>query len=283
MARRLISCAASFVCLTALCEVRRIAAANPHFEVASIRINSAGGPRFGVIQRSPDTLTMRAVSLWMSIRWAYDLESFGISGPDWLQTAPLYDIVAKAPGPTTESDMRLMLRSLLAERFHLVTHHQQSEVPVNALVVAKGGPKLHSNGGKYNPAAGAEMPLQFLGFDDKAHVQVNIDSTGRRRETFTSAPIALLASVLAMLSSRTPYDKVAVVDMTGLKGTFDFVLVHDPAGPGDRVEGSHPTSNDVLADYKPVLEKELGLTIAPRRIATDILVVDRAEKNPTSN
>lgn len=127
------------------------------------------------------------------------------------------------------------------------------------------------------------MPLQFLGFDDKAHVQVNIDPTGRRRETFTGAPITRLATVLAMLSSRTPYDKVAVVDMTGLKGTFDFVLVHDPAGPGDRVEGSHPTSNDVLADYKPVLEKELGLTIAHRRIVTDILVVDRAEKNPTQN
>jgi uncharacterized protein (TIGR03435 family) len=38
--------------------------------------------------------------------------------------------------------MKLMLQALLADRFKLVIHGETKEIPVYALVVGKGGPKL---------------------------------------------------------------------------------------------------------------------------------------------
>jgi len=66
------------------------------FDAASVRVNDNGGPRYGSIQYSGNRLTIRATSLWMCIRWAWNLGSFPISGPDWLQTPPLYDIAPPA-------------------------------------------------------------------------------------------------------------------------------------------------------------------------------------------
>ena len=39
--------------------------------------------------------------------------------------------------------MKLMMRTLLAERFKLSAHREQRELKAFALMVTKGGPKLH--------------------------------------------------------------------------------------------------------------------------------------------
>src|SRR5206468_2949056 len=96
---------------------------HPEFEVASIRLSQAGkaGGKGGVketIQVSPDSLTMRNVSMRSCIRWAYHVMTVQVSGPDWLN-AERYDIVAKAADRTDEERLRLMLQSLLRERFKL--------------------------------------------------------------------------------------------------------------------------------------------------------------------
>ena len=41
--------------------------------------------------------------------------------------------------------LRLMLQSMLADRFKLALHHETKELPIYALVVAKNGPKLHES------------------------------------------------------------------------------------------------------------------------------------------
>jgi len=62
-----------------------------------------------------------------------------------------YDIEATAgsgafPPPMTDEarrePMKLMLRTLLADRFHLEVRRSEKEMPVCTLTVAKGGPKL---------------------------------------------------------------------------------------------------------------------------------------------
>src|SRR4051812_46746827 len=97
----------------------------PAFDVASVKVNPSP-PRGGLgkISYSPDTLTARGVSMWLLVRWAYGMGSFQISGPDSMRDPPYYDIVAKASGPVPESQLRLMLRTLLAERFHLTVHQE---------------------------------------------------------------------------------------------------------------------------------------------------------------
>jgi|SRR3569833_3138518 len=99
-----------------------VASAQPtRFSAASIRVNNNGGPRYGSIQYSGDRLTIRATSLWMCIRWVWGSGGFPISGPAWLGTPPLYDIVATTVAPVTPEKMRTVLQSLLVERFDIKT------------------------------------------------------------------------------------------------------------------------------------------------------------------
>ena len=53
-----------------------------------------------------------------------------------------YDIVAKAAGPVAEDQLKVMLQSLLAERFKLTFHRLSKELSAYAITIAKGGHKL---------------------------------------------------------------------------------------------------------------------------------------------
>jgi uncharacterized protein (TIGR03435 family) len=70
--------------------------------------------------------------------------------PKWVIT-DRYSIDARAAGNPTKDQMRLMVQSLLADRFQLAAHFATQEVPVFALTVVKDGklgPKLiaHADG-----------------------------------------------------------------------------------------------------------------------------------------
>jgi uncharacterized protein (TIGR03435 family) len=67
-------------------------------------------------------------------------------GPDWIRASDHdgYVIEAKAEGNPGAFSMRTgpMMRGLLEDRFKLKLHFATRVVPVYALTVAKGGPKL---------------------------------------------------------------------------------------------------------------------------------------------
>ena len=65
-----------------------------------------------------------------------------------------------------------MLRTLLAQRFHMTAHIEKKELPVWALLVAKGGIRFGEAGGEYDPAKGREMPIPFAGYGDDVHMQI---------------------------------------------------------------------------------------------------------------
>ena len=73
--------------------------------------------------------------------WAWDLDSSSVSAPG----GTAYNISAKASGPVPVSQLKLMLRTLLAERFHLKTHMEKQDRAFTVLLVAKGGPKLRQS------------------------------------------------------------------------------------------------------------------------------------------
>lgn len=66
-----------------------------------------------------------------------------LNGPDWILSSK-YRIDAIAPNPAsiTEGDLKLMLQSLLVDRFKLKIHMETPALPGYALLVAKNGPKL---------------------------------------------------------------------------------------------------------------------------------------------
>ena len=54
-------------------------------------------------------------------------------------TEDRFDIEARAPGNPTKADYRLMMQSLLADRFKLTVHYETRVVPLFELVLAKPG------------------------------------------------------------------------------------------------------------------------------------------------
>jgi uncharacterized protein (TIGR03435 family) len=82
------------------------------------------------------------VSPWRIILDAYQLRSYQLSGgPAWLDSDK-FDIECKAATAADEDQLRQMLRTLLAERFHLEVHRSSREMPVYFLTVGKNGPKM---------------------------------------------------------------------------------------------------------------------------------------------
>jgi uncharacterized protein (TIGR03435 family) len=131
------------------------------FEVASIKPAApmvAGrmmfGARGGPGSADPGHLTYNNLSLKNLLLNAYGVKSYQITGPSWLDSER-FDIVAKIPEGTTKEQVKIMLQNLLKERFKLEIHHETKELPMYALVVGKGGPKMKESPEDPTPPAAA--------------------------------------------------------------------------------------------------------------------------------
>lgn len=231
----------------------------PAFEVASVRGSQPGGGgreggrgigRRESIQVAPGSLTMRNVSFRSCVRWAWNVVDYQVNGPDWIDRER-FDIVAKSGGAEPEEQLRLMLQTLLADRFKLAVHRQTKELPAWVLTVAKGGPKF-----KESTEEG------------EGSIEPNLQ---RMQVAVQHAPVSQLVDMLGNLL-RAP-----IVDETGLKGRYDIVIKIDKYIP----DPSTPV--DILSTVLTAIQQELGLKLDQRKMALDLVVVDRAEKVPAEN
>jgi uncharacterized protein (TIGR03435 family) len=85
---------------------------------------------------------------------------------------------------------------------------------------------------------------------------------GREYNTLTVGTAAGLARVL---SNRNPGEP-PIIDRTGLTATYRFAISLEPG-----------------QDLASALQEQLGLKLTPKKVPTEILVVDRAEKIPAGN
>ncbi len=118
------------------------------FEVASIKpaapmqpgrmtMGTHGGPG----SDDPGHLNYNNLSLKNMLVNAFGVKGYQISGPSWLDSER-FDMVAKVPQGATKQQVRIMMQNLLKERFKLAVHHETKDLPMYALVVGKGGPKM---------------------------------------------------------------------------------------------------------------------------------------------
>lgn len=231
-------------------------AQQPAFEAASIRPSTHAGNELNEtndgrdqIRVSPGLLTIQGVSLRMCIQWAYDIPSAQIEGPDWLKDSG-FDIVAKSSNPVDEDHLRLMLRTLLGQRFGLKTHTEHREVQVYELTLAKGGPKFHEST--------TEGPPLFSGNNGRLVAE---------RVTMTD-----LAEKISEPLGRP------VIDATGLKGRYN---IHIDATAYANSGGNGQM--DVMSLIFNALQQQLGVKLESRKDSPEILVVDSVEKTPTEN
>jgi uncharacterized protein (TIGR03435 family) len=113
--------------------------AAPAFDTASVKRTDS---TTGYIRTEPGRLTARGRTPASLILRAYSLQDYQLTHEPSVSLAERCDIDAKAEGPADPAELYRMLRTLLAERFKLVVHHETKELPVFVLSVGKNPPKL---------------------------------------------------------------------------------------------------------------------------------------------
>jgi uncharacterized protein (TIGR03435 family) len=236
----------------------------PTFEVASVKPNLIGraageGSKREHADISPGSVNMRNVSLSSCVQWAYRVNEFQISGPDWLGSER-FDIVAKAGSPAPDQQMRLMLRALLADRFKLALHSETRALPVYVLVVGKNGPKFHRSEGEGESSMDSPAKSNVIGVFKKYSMQD-----------------------LASLLSRQKMVNGLVLDETGLAGRFDFTLDFTSYVPKDPKDLKNFKADDAMSAIFSAVQDQLGLKLDAKKRPVSILVIDHAERAPTEN
>jgi bla regulator protein blaR1 len=270
------------------------------FEVASVKQNIAHTPAHstlaltGLDEAPPNGGLLSAGGFQLSVymMFAYKLTPsqyrlLESQLPKWA-TSDVFDIEARADAKSSTDQIRLMMQSLLADRFKLAVHAETRDLPVLELVLDKPGkigPRLirlsedvpcavipASVPGASPPAAKYDGWFTPCGGVGAKFV------SGRVHVGSENLSIGELANVLPVVS-RNSIDR-PVFDKTGLSGKFDFTMEYtpEPNGPPRPDFEPDPTGPTFLE----ALKDQLGLKLVPQIGPVDVLVVDHVEE-PTPN
>lgn len=232
----------------------------PSFEVASVKRASGGDPPGDTprnMDSSPGSFAMRNVPLRFALEWAFDLKDYEIAGPDWINTEERYDIIAKAAGPATNDEMRLMLQTLLLERFSMNVHRESRQLPVYVLLPGKGPAKVK---------LGSPDGEARLGGDVRGPNSVYTGTA------FHNQPISRFILLLTRRMDRP------VLDKTGLSGVYDYTV--DLSGLALQGKSQpDPTAPSIFT----AIQDNLNLRLEAQRAPIEVLVIDQVQKIPVEN
>jgi uncharacterized protein (TIGR03435 family) len=265
---------ACFSAMTILCgQAFSQPAEKPQFEMAEVR----SSPRtFPQVTRGPfytsGRYELRLATMLDMIRIAYGVDPERVSGgPTWLEM-DRFDVFAKTPEKSNAESRKLMLQSLLTERFKLVTHNDSRPIAAYGLVVKKPQLKEASGDGetgcKFTVENASNGPTPGGG-------PLQVPTLVYTCRNMTMAAFA--AALLNAPASSQYLNNRLVVDQTDLKGSYDFTLRYTPKFPA----GIATTGEQVpLFD---AIEKQLGLKLETTTTPMPVIVVDSVNQKPTEN
>ena len=191
------------------------------------------------------------------IRRAWKVTDSQVHGPIWMAEEH-YSLIAKMPDGTNQGDIPAMLQSLLAERFHLVLHHEQVPLAVYALVPAKGGVKIKESSDAAIRELSAKDPLLADRLAGIASGTMMV-SVGKGHLVCKQVTMAKFANSLVRYLDRP------VVDQTEMTGEYSFVLdwLYEPP-PGFPEAALPPPEERVGLPLAGALPAQLGLQLEKR-------------------
>jgi uncharacterized protein (TIGR03435 family) len=259
------------------------ASIRPTFEVASIKVNKSGEPRMQGIGFKPGGgFTATNVTLKELMQLAYARQPLErpqiLGGPTWVDSER-FDVIAKAASASTDppaflNAMKMMVQAMLEDRFQLVVHTEQKEVPIYSLALFRAdgslGPKLTKSDIDCTALMGERLKTgKFPELPQRPDLPPPcVFQPGLGRISGGASTIALFAQVLAPVVDRP------VIDRTGLTGAYDLVVEYSP----DELAGDSPKGASIFT----ALQEQLGLKLVPGRGQLDVTVIDHAEP-PTEN
>jgi uncharacterized protein (TIGR03435 family) len=266
------------------------------FEVASVKPSPGGGPATPPGAVGPPvggTVRYPRGSLRTLVMYAYDVlpqrhDPLPVGGPAWAD-ADLYEVQAKGPADLSFVDARLMMRTLLEERFKLRAHVERREMPLYALIPLRPDGRLgagmrpgkidcsrfsevltRTGRGALAKQEGPDCGLSSGGAPAVA-ASLGVQNTAPRGAQMIRG-IATMKELVTALSRDRELDR-PIVDRTGLTGTYEFDLTWVPARSGVIVADP--------GDIQPLevaVQQQLGLKMESRREPRDVVVIDSAEK-----
>ncbi len=207
--------------------------------------------------------------------------------PDWVRGAR-FDIEARAPASATKDQMRMMMQSLLEERFTLQAHRETRQAPVFALVEDKPGklgPQLEAHPAsddcvnaavpeQASTTAGSALQLGALPIPCGMIAHLPPSTPASHRFGGRDVPLAMLAESMPTQTGLVTVPR-PVIDETGLKGGFDFWMEWTPEDASEVDTWSGGTFREALKD-------QLGLKLQPANGRVEVLVIDHVER-PSEN
>ena len=267
---------------------------SPEFEAASVKQNTSAGARRNLEVTPGGRFVATYATLRELVRLAYTLPSGRVrddsqisGGASWIDSDH-FDVVAKAGGmpagldsnisagaarpqeTTAIEQVRLMLRTLLVDRFKLIVHSETMNRPVYALVVARKdgrlGPRLH------------KVEIDCVALRDRVQRSAPPEASSGGCGGFRLLRPGHLtghAVTMSLLATNFPgsIDRI-VLDRTGLSGVFDLDLEWT-SEPSPSSGAALPS--DGVSIFTAVQE-QLGLKLEPTEGQVDVLVIDHVEK-----
>jgi bla regulator protein BlaR1 len=225
----------------------------PKFDVVSVKPNDPKDPRTGAFP-SPGRLVIHNYSLKRLLLTAYHLRDFQLDGAKGWMDEDAWDIEGTFPPTSGKSPMQSgadRLPALLADRFQLTVHRETRQLPVYALVIAKGGPKLTAS----NPNDGKTQSLRILPPKDPAG--------------FTAIKMDIYWFSFVLSTELN----LPLIDKTGISGIYDISLSYTP----QRLLDAPDYAGNGISVFT-ALQQQLGLKLEASKGPVEVLVVDHAEK-----
>jgi uncharacterized protein (TIGR03435 family) len=222
---------------------------------------------------TPGRYELRFATMLDMIRIAYGVDPERVSGgPTWLEM-DRFDVLAKTPEKSNAETRKLMLQSLLADRFKLSVHNDSRPMPAYGLTAKN-------------------AHLKESGGDGETGCKFSVENTPKEPPAGGGGPIQLptlvytcrnttmssFAQLLPNAPAASQYlNNRLVVDQTELKASYDFTLRYTP-----KVPAGLPATGEQIPLFD-ALEKQLGIRLEPTTARMPTIVVDNVNQKPTEN
>jgi len=195
------------------------------------------------------------------ISLAYDIDPDKIlGGPSWLDMNR-FDVSARAPAGSNPEQAKLMLQTLLAQRFSLTLHKDSKELPGFVLSAGSGKTKM-------KPAADTEAPPNCQGKPQPS----SPDAVPQQVVDCHSMSLDDIAQIIVNMANASG----RALNKTGLEGKWDFTIKWTPPAQLARAGA------DGISIFDAV-DKQLGLKLERGKVLQPVIFVDSVNEAPTPN
>ncbi len=245
----------------------------PAFDIADVHVS----PRSAWVKKPANAMQggylnagryeIKRATMLDLIKMAYAVDADKISGgPSWLDY-DRFEVVAKAPPTTSQENLRLMLQSLLADRFGLVVAADSRPMPSYVLSAGKDQSKLKPAETGGTPGCSQDLVMGNLPSQVIRCKNVTMEAFAADLRRFSGARIGNLP----------------LVDRTNIEGTWDidlqYALIVNRIG-GDAPAGPAPNPAAAIIE---AIDKQLGLVLSLGTAPQPVLAVQRVNQQPSAN